>query len=121
MCEGTCAPTGCQTGRKKRSHGVRGLFRMGILAGGSRSVDGKERRRAELCNRPQVRSEESDERKKPMHIRHICLASGRNPNAEHNNGTIQYLVRSYRGLERVDTTHIALYRINFLVAPSARA
>ena len=35
MCEGTCAPTGCQTGRKKRSHGVREPFRMDILAGGA--------------------------------------------------------------------------------------
>ena len=61
---------------------------------------------------------ENDEGKKSIHIRHIHLAGDRNPNTkERDNGTIQYFVRSCRGLKRVDTAYIALYQIHFLNRP----
>ena len=117
MCEGTRAPTGYQIGRKKGSHDVRELFRMDILVrGGVPSMvrsDGAQN----FASAHKSEMRENDEGKKSMHIRHIHLAGDRNPNTkERDNGTIQYFVRSCRGLKRVDTAYIALYQIHFLIA-----
>ena len=101
-------------GRKKGSN----LFRMGVLArGGVPSTvksDGAQ-------NFASARNEGERRGKKLLHIRRISLASGRNPNAERDNGTIQHLVRSCGGLKWVDTAYIALYQIHFLIARSTRA
>ena len=117
MCEGTRAPTGYQIGCKKGSHDVKALFRMDILVrGGVPSLvrsDGAPNFAA--AHKSEMR--ENDEGKKSVHIRHIHLAGDRNPNTkERDNGTLQYFVRSCRGLKKVDTAYIALFQIHFLIA-----